>query len=216
MSAPASENHDSDATDTSALDLSVAFFCSVLVLFVFVAFNLDDREPLPDQDSLGQEALTVAAEPGMWGAVVPSGRFAVMTDDTLYVVNLARVAQGIVVPSEQVSTDRAWGNYSDVAGFAANQFTYRLNLNLTDPEPDLIRESIVLNGSEFACPDWPVRSDLAVFVPDGAFDLGPLLAFGATCNLALRIEPVFDPEETIASIFFGRSAASYAGERMFR
>ena len=58
-----------DDDSTATIDLAIAFFCSVLVLFVFVAFNLEDAPEDPVRTTLGQRDATVTIEPPTWSAI---------------------------------------------------------------------------------------------------------------------------------------------------
>ena len=201
-----------------AIDMSVAFFAAVLMLFVFVAFNVQRPERPEELPSIGQTQPTVEAVPGTWSAIVPSGGFALLLGDTLHVIDMNRLAEGVANPLSQVSTDGGWSNFETLETAAPNSFALEVVFLAQDLEPALLRSVHDLaSDANQTCPDTDViGTNLAVVVEPDHPDLMPLLRFGFDCGLQIRVEPVDIRSRRTLRWNIARSPASYTSEAMFR
>lgn len=208
---------DETSDDLASLDLSVAFFSAVLMLFVFVDFNLNTTQVEPPDESLGQLSPTLHAPPGSWRAATPSGEIAVQMGEALYVLDAAHLALGAADPLNDISSDQAWVSFPRMDGFAPNGLHVDISLTPDAPRTQMVRAAYDLADPEVPCPSAPAYGPLIVYVAEASADLGPLLRVGSACALPLRIEPApFANDARTVRLQLVRSAAMFDGESLFR
>lgn len=208
-SAPKPDSSD----ETAAIDLAVAFFCTVLVLFVFVAFNLD-RDPKTEPfRTASQEQITMPAPIPAWSAINQRGSFAVWSDDRLIVLDLAEITHGMRVITDQYQGPDGYMSY--LRGREASPASFRADFGLTvqsPPEP-WVKEILTQNG---ACPDT-IRPFVTVLVPEGASELGAIVDLSERCGFRVRFENFKVGSDGVSGTFgLALSARSFGGERIFR
>lgn len=215
---PSTSEPDANALeDLASIDLSVAFFCAVLMLFVFVEFNLNAIEAEQPDNSLGQLNPTFSAEPSSWRAAIPSGELALQLKDKLLVLDAAYLATGASNPLKDISSDSAWVSFPRISGFAPNGLHVDINLTSEAANTQIIRASYDITDPMAPCPSKPPHGPLIVYVSEKGEDLSPLLRFGAMCELPLLIEPApFSSDDDVVRLQLVRSSANFEGESLFR
>ena len=201
--------------DTAAIDMSIVFFSAVLMMFVFVAFNLD---ALPDPEepiSIGQSVPTVEVLPRSWSPINERGSYSVLTMDRLYLLDLSTIGKGVIDSSEAVSTDDAFQVYSARAESAPNAFRLLLTFNPDRfPEPWVRESSSLMKDSACIAIQRPLLTVLAM---PGSSLLVSLMAYVDRCGIRLRLDflPKTEAQEMVtASIGIG--SASFRAESIFR
>lgn len=213
MTEGAGQGGDTGHDETAAIDLGVAFFCAVLVLFVFVAFNLDD-DPRPDvPQTLGQREQTRPLAPPAWSPVAERGSLAVFHAGRLTVLDLAEISAGLADPTRAYSGDDGFTLAQMRAEPSPAAFALRLSMAVPAIPAPWRRETRD-PGPETPCPET-ARPLVTVLAPPEAGDLAQLEAYARRCGHRLRIEPV--PERGgMLQIPLGLSSADFAAEGMFR
>lgn len=210
MDAPTEDEGD----ETASIDLAVGFFCSVLMLFVFIDFNVEDVPHSNFTDTAGQTEQTVEMWPAAWSAVNERGNFAILQDTGLTQLNLGAISKGMVSAKSQYQGENGFQLFSVEPGVAPNSFSLRLNFVLSDIPRPWRRQ--VIGWNEDTC-FLNSRRLLTVFVPRESPDLAALLAFGQRCGQRLRLMQagaISDDGRT--EIKFGLAEGDYSAERMFR
>lgn len=127
-----STNQDT-SDEIAAIDLAVAFFCTVLVLFVFVAFNID-RDPKTDPfRTTSQDELTIPAPIPAWSAINQRGSFAIWLDDRLLVLDLVEITKGMRIITEQYQGPDGYMSY--LRGGEASPASFRVDIGLNLQKP---------------------------------------------------------------------------------
>lgn len=199
--------------ETAAIDLAVAFFCAVLVLFVFVAFNLD-RDPKTEPfRTASQEQITIPAPVPAWSAINQRGSFAVWSDDQLIILNLIEIAKGIRVITDQYQGPDGYNSY--LRGREASPASFRIDfgLNLQSPPAPWVKAIVTQEG---VCPET-VRPFVTVLIPDGANRLNAVFDLSERCGFRVRFETLRIGSDGLSGTFaLALSAGSFGGERIFR
>jgi len=205
---------EDEGDETASIDLAVGFFCSVLVLFVFIEFNVADTPRTDVTDTLGQTEQTVEMWPSAWSAVNQRGSFAVWQNTGLTLLDLGVISEGVIAAKFQYQGENGFQSLSVPPGSAPNSFHLTLNFVISDIPLPWQREVVTWN--EDACFKGS-RSLLTVFVPRETRDVARLLAFGQRCGLRLRLEPAGAlSSDGRTEISFALSQGAYSAERMFR
>lgn len=205
----------SDADHTASIDLAVAFFCSVLVLFVFVAFNLDN-DPRPEIPvTLAQRTLTREIVPPAWSALTERGSYAVLAENDLVVLDLPAIGTGIQDPSAVFQRTQEYPSYIAGPSAAPNAFSLSFAIRPEDTDAPWQRERLSLEA-DADCPQT-ARSLITVFLPSTTTNLGPTLAYARRCGLRLRFHPLRQARaDGYVSLRIALSPESYSADRMFR
>lgn len=199
--------------ETAAIDLAVAFFCAVLVLFVFVAFNLD-RDPKTEPfRTASQEEITIPAPVPAWTAINQRGSFALWSDDRMIILDLPEISKGMRVITDQYQG--ADGYMSYLRGSESSPASFRVDFGLTvlsPPEP-WVKAVVTQEG---ACPET-IRSFVTLFIPEGADRLNPIFDLSERCGFRVRFETLKIDSAGLSGTFaLALSAGSFGGERIFR
>lgn len=206
------------ADETASIDMAMAFFSAVLVLFVFVKFNTvpDPREPV--KVSTGQTVPTVTSWPATWQTINRRGGFGLYVGKELVVFDMSAIGEGLVDKLKSAPVPGQSGLSPGFAGSAPESFDLLWGfVPATPPEAwqDLVIPATQLQDG--ACPDG-MPSALNVFVWAELDDLTPLMRFAERCGLGLRFE-LFDPKrglEKRSDRAVALQPRSYQGERVFR
>ncbi len=174
----------SGADDTPAIDLSVAFFCSVLVLFVFVSFSLDHPQAPFVPATLGQIEETQEVSPPTWSAINKRGSIALFSKSRLVILDLVTIAEGIL--DMTAAFDDGLNYMSFIPSHSASPNTYKLTLSLVPgqlPKP-WVRKALELDA-EAPCFEENFKH-LTVLIDRQSGTLNDLTAFAQRCGVKLR------------------------------
>lgn len=201
--------------DTAAIDLAITFFCAVLVLFVFVEFNVDN-DPRPEVPvTLGQSETTRELTPPAWSAVNERGSFAVLTETDLAVLDLPALAAGVLDPAAAFQGPEGTTLFNTGPGAAPNDFSLTFGFAPDDLPAPWTRERLTL-AADAACPET-ARALVTVLVPAATPDLEPLGAYARRCGFRLRLETLAPPmPDGFVWRRLALSAEHYTAESMFR
>lgn len=206
------------ADETASIDLAMAFFSAVLVLFVFVKFNTipDPRDPV--EVSTGQEVPTLTAQPATWQTINRRGGFGLYVGQELTVFDMAAVGEGIVDKLKSAPVPGQSGLSLGFTGTSPESFDLLWGFVPATP-PEAWKDFVVpaADLQDGACPDG-VPQALNVFVWGQLDDLIPLTRFSERCGLSLRFE-LFDPKrglEKRSDRAVALQPLSYKRERVFR
>ena len=205
--------HEDDEDDTAAIDVAVAFFCAVLVLFVFVAFNIDRDPKTTLRQTTSQTEPTVPAQVPAWTAINQRGSFAIWESGTLFVLDMSNIGEGMRTITEQYQGPDGYFNYT--RGAESSPASFRIDLGVfTQQAPDLwIRARV---GSNDDCAD-DVRPLVTVFVSSMETDVAELMALAQRCEFRIRFEILGSlQDERWGSLSLLLGQAAYGSERIFR
>lgn len=209
------ENQD----DIALIDLAVAFFSAVLVIFVFVEFNISDTPEQDPQASIGQEDTWITAQPATWQPVNTRGGFGFYDGKVLVVLDMTGLGAGIVDPLKSY-IDAANGlTWSAGAPVAPNAFRVAARFQ-PESHPAAWRRGEIIapeDTSGKTCPDVPAPL-LTVFVPKTVADLAPLADLATRCDLRLRYEFINarPSKDRPVSFAIDLEPSDFRRERMFR
>ena len=210
----AEQKPDDEGDETASIDLAIGFFCSVLMLFVFIDFNFEDAPRKDVVATLGQETETVEVLPGAWSAVNQRGSFAVWTPSGLTLLDLGSIAGGVVAPTAQYQGDNGYHLFTVLKQPAPNAFQLTLDFVVADIPGPWQRETIAWGDQACFTASRPL---LTVFLPRDEPDLALLLALGQRCGLRLRLDQMGEiSPEGRTEIALSLSESAYSAERMFR
>lgn len=214
-SLPSPARDEEEIDETACVDLGVNFFCAVLMLFVFAAFNLDD-DPRPETLlTLGQREETREIEPPAWSATAERGSFAIFHEGKLLLLDMASITAGIETQAKAYSGDNGFMLFQSLSESSPAAFTLTVNLAVWNPPAPWLRETLE-PGPDSPCPISALRP-IAVLVTPDAGDLMALQSYARRCGHRLRIEPVKAPTAAgMLRIPFGLSFADFSAEKMFR
>lgn len=198
----------------ASVDLSVAFFCAVLVLFVFVTFSRIERPIQPLDRTLGQPVPVLTTTVPTWWPVLRRGKVAVYSDGRFQELRLAQVLAQVEASANSVTTENGGLDWSQSPGRAVHGFRLRLGVDFGTMPEDWAGAQVALT-EEAAC--VPAATYL-VFLDEEEADIAPLLAYGERCGLLFRFEAIAAPPEdrTVRRLTIGLSPGAYARERIFR
>lgn len=203
-------NHDDE---TASIDLSVAFFSTILMLFVFVAFNLDDAPRDEVEFSIGQTEETIEVIPPAWSALNKRGSFALLSAENLTFLNLTNIAAGMITPKDQFQGENGYRSYSRKGEPAPNAFQLTLNLLVTDIPEAWRGETLAFDGP---CPE-SAHSLVTIILAPEVDELSAIQEFAARCNFRTRYEQTSGlGAEGWITFAVGLSESAYSAERMFR
>lgn len=202
-----------DDDSTATIDLAIAFFCSVLVLFVFVAFNLEDAPEDPVRTTLGQRDATVTIEPPTWSAINERGSFALWHNNQLYILDLTAFARGVVSPTD-IYSGKNVGFFSNLPkDGASHAFSLSYSFDLANIPSEWMSDVLSLQTQ---CPET-VRALISVLVPPETDSLQPIIDFSSRCGQYIRIiytAPITDDGWINTALRLRQS--DYLSENIFR
>lgn len=188
-------NDDSPAS----VDVSVAFFASVLVLFVFVTFALHRETPRTDRISTGQTVATTTAISPSWSPIPERTSYAFLSGKQLQVLEMNHFSAAMDAPEKMVSTDAHYENIMVLSNYDAPE-AFALDLGtLGGSLPhEWVRTSVrAVPSKNDGCPidDQTMKAFrrrlLSVLVMrTKAVDLPGFVAFADVCNLRYRLIPL--------------------------
>lgn len=200
--------------ETASIDISMTFFAAILLIFVFVAFNLAP-EMSPPTATLGQNEETVEALPATWNPVAERGSFALLSGGVLNLLDMKEVARGIVDPTAAVSTEANHASFLAGEGPAPNEFGLALSFTPGALPGAWVSDTLVPED-DTPCPVG-LPSVLTVWVDHREPGLAQTLSWAASCQLRLRVEvlPPAAPSGRVSRAI-SLDADSFAMQRMFR
>lgn len=182
-----------------SVDLSVAFFASVLVLFVFVTFALNRETPRMELVSSGQTVETSMAIPPSWSPIPERTTYAFLDGQQLQVLEMDHFSIAIGAPEKMVSSDEHYENITVFSDRNAPE-SFSINIGTTGGTLPLqwVRAAFPAVRSEGGeCPlDEKTlnafrRRLLSVLVTRSELvDLPEFVAFADTCDLRYRLIPL--------------------------
>jgi len=210
---------------TSAVDVSIAFFICVTVLLVFVKFNVAPEQPDRQVPSLGEAADIVESVPSTWSALSKRGGFAILYENNLTLLNLNGIATELA-DDALLSEDANYATFSPGTGSSPREFQLRLAFSPANLPESWVREIIVigapLDPALGAVPcSWDVsqRSLLTVWIvpSDQEPDVNALMQLAGKCNLSLRPQIIRAVSDSGRSGWaLALNADSYTAKKMFR
>jgi hypothetical protein len=206
----------SDGTDeTASIDLSIAFFCTVLVLFVFVAFQPEALPEDPKRQTIGQTEWTRTVQTPGWNAVAERGGFALMSGEMLQILDMDYIGAGIRKPGSIENSARASQSFFAGKGAVLNEFSLSVTLTPGDLPEGIIRASVSMDR-DGECPGGGARL-LTVWAMTKVPDLNPLLEFAKRCGRKLRLESPLKPaSDGTVTLRIALRPGDYTAESMFR
>ncbi|MBB95902.1 MAG: hypothetical protein CML68_15075 [Rhodobacteraceae bacterium] len=205
----------SETDDTAALDLSIAFFSAVLMLFAFVAFQLA-RTPRPEPAvSLSQPDIARPVQPPTWAAVAERGSWSVYDGTRLTVLDMDAITAGMRDVLNAYDGDDGYQTLTLHDGADPRSFSLRLSFR-PDALPAPWQGEVLAPGPDAPCPETPRRL-LRSYVAADVADVTPLTAYLARCGLTFAPLPLRDPGESgRVTVQIGLGPGSYAAEAIFR
>nr|VFJ90508.1 MAG: hypothetical protein BECKH772A_GA0070896_1002210 [Candidatus Kentron sp. H]VFJ91681.1 MAG: hypothetical protein BECKH772B_GA0070898_1002010 [Candidatus Kentron sp. H]VFJ98298.1 MAG: hypothetical protein BECKH772C_GA0070978_1002010 [Candidatus Kentron sp. H] len=182
-----------------SVDVSVAFFASVLVLFVFVTFALNRETPRVEPVSTGQIIETAAAIPPSWGPIPERTSYAFLDSRQLQVLEMEHFSVAMVTPEKMVSSDAHFENITVLSDRNAPE-SFSLNIGTVGGvlPSQWVRATVpAVRTQDGGCPideqTWSAfrRNLLSVLVMRSEkIDLPEFVAFADTCGLRYRLIPL--------------------------
>lgn len=209
------ENQD----DIALIDLAVAFFAAVVVIFAFVEFNVSDVPESKPQASIGQEESWMAAQPATWQPVNQRGGFGYYDGEALVILDMVGLGAGVVDPLESYVDPVNGLTWFPGSAEAPNAFRVAVRFH-PETHPVAWRRGEILDPGvqiEGECLDFPAAL-LTVFVPNEVVDLAPLAGLATRCQLRMRYEFITAPrsEDRPVSFAIDLEPSDFQRERMFR
>lgn len=202
--------------DTASVDLSIAFFCSILVVFVFVAFSVVRDPPKPVPQSIAQRVETREVGVPGWNAINTRGNVAIFRDGILTTLSLARITAGLRDPSLAYTGDLASTSFLTVPDAAPNTYLLEVYLESGGPPEAWVQSQVDLASPDFTCPEAG-QGRTMVFVMDTEAEIARLETFGQTCDVWLRYQFIEAPkDDTAIKLRFVQTSKSFKAENMFR
>ncbi|MEL6958743.1 MAG: hypothetical protein AAGL89_07320 [Pseudomonadota bacterium] len=207
------ETVQDDVQDTASIDLAIAFFCAVLVLFVFVAFNLDRDPESPPLQTLSQTEITSPVFVASYSPINTRTSFLLMTATGLFHLDLPQIGRGLRDSSSQYNADDGYMLYTRGTGPSPAEFLLTLNISVEDPPADWVAAEIDVSGECLSS----LNLLLTVFHVEEALDPSPLLAWAEGCGQRVRFEPItISPDGRIGILTVALNPGAYAADRIFR
>lgn len=204
-----------DEDDTAALDLSIAFFSAVLMLFAFVAFQMA-RTPRPDPPAtLAQPDIARPVQPPTWSALPERGSWAVYDGTRLTLLDLDAIARGMRDPLDAHDSDDGYQSLTLHDGADPRSFSLRLSFR-PDALPAPWQREVLRPGPDAPCPQGG-RRILRSYVAADVADVTPLAAYLDRCDR--QFAPLVLPEPGDSgrvTVQIGLGPGSYAAEAIFR
>ncbi|MBL3560417.1 hypothetical protein [Rhodovulum sulfidophilum] len=212
------EETDQSDDQSASVDLSVAFFCCVLMLLVFVSFNLTETPERPPAASLGQPTLNTTAIPPAWDPLLKRGSWAILTETALTLLDLSPILEQVEAGSNGLLSESGGVSWRPQRNHAAAR-AFRLDLGIDPRQVPLSWKMTVVGLDQEEQPECiaPLRL-LTVLVPDDLPDLSSFLVYADRCDLVYRFE-VLDPPTGNSSVIrftIALTTGSYSRERVFR
>ncbi len=209
-----------------SVDVSVTFFASVLVLFVFVTFALNPIAPRIERVSTGQTVETATAIPPSWSPIPERTSYAFIDGRELQVLNLDHFSDAMVSPEKLVSSDAHFENITILSDQNAPEAFSIIVGTIGGKLPmQWVRACIPAVRSEDAsCPiDEKTRTAfrqnlLSVLVMQSEkVDLPELVAFLDACGFRYRLIPLYAVSATgRVNIPISLQPSSFHFETIFR
>ena len=201
-------------SDTASVDLAIAFFCSVLVLFVFIAFSIVAEEPRTNVDSIAQQDETQELNSSGWKAVRERGDFAFYAGGALTILDMSAVALGLHAPEVAYTGQRGETIFSTSSRYKAvpNASSLQLYIDAEAPPERWVRARLDLTR-DFDCPQG-LRPQLTVFLLPEDEDLAPLSNLSQACDLRLRYAQAKTPD--LLKLVLVLSPRSFTSQSVFR
>lgn len=208
-----SETGAEDVQETASVDLAIALFCAVLVLFVFVASNLDRDPEAPPLQTLAQTKITAPMTLPSYSPVNERTSFLLMTEDRIFHINLPEIGRGIRDRAVQYSADDGYHLFSRGTGQSPAEFLLTINMSVKAPPTVWIRSEIDLAEK---CPG-DLRPILTVFYLKSSRLFPSLSTWAEKCGMRVRYEPVsLSPDGRIGMVTLALNAEVYSADRIFR
>ena len=204
-------------SDTALIDLAIAFFCSVLVLFVFIAFSIVTKEPRQNVESVAQVEERQELNSAGWNAVRERGDFAFFHQGMLNVLDMSVIARGLQEPETSYSGPNGDALFSTSSRYKAIPNASNLQLFVDAEAPPLpwLLARVDLTD-DFACPE-ALRPQLTVFLLPEEEDLAPLTTFSRACDVRLRFAHTKTPGEgEPVRLVLVLSPSQFSSQRVFR
>lgn len=205
-------------SDNSSIDLALAFFCAVFVLFVFVKLNVQTNPEQPTLASIGNPVSINDAIPNSWQTIAQRGGFAIHYKNKLLLLNMSNVARGIHTDTYNSFGQNGWLNWDTPRGSSAAPHAYILEIwiNVTNPPAPWIRQTV--DFSEVTECNFPMPALVTVFIEPSSTGLDQLAEFARICGSRLRFQllrrEIASNGITLVSI--GLSPSAYSRRNIFR
>lgn len=202
-----------DVQDTASIDLAIAFFCAVLVLFVFVAFNLDRDAEAPPLQTLSQTEITAPVFVASYSPINTRTSFLLMTGTGLFHLDLPQIGLGMRDVGSQYNADDGYMLYTRGSGLSPAEFLLTLYISVEAPPAEWIAAEIDVTGE---CLN-SLNPLLTVFHVEEAQDPSPLLVWAEACGQRVRFEPItVSPDGRFGVLTVALNPGAYAADRIFR
>jgi hypothetical protein len=208
-----------ETDDFASIDMAVAFFSAVLILFVFIQFNFTDRPPQEPVASVGQTVPSVTAIAPSWQTVPRRSGVAILDRERLVVLDMSQVSFGVADRGASSQGAAGWMTWSKsgLASTPPNAFLLEIYTALSTPPAAWVKDEVVLDGDAPCLPD--LRPSLIVFATATDTALSPALVFAERCGIDARFEFLdseTDADTITTPLRVGLSPAAYRRERIFR
>lgn len=201
--------------DTAALDLSIAFFSAVLMLFAFVAFQIT-RTPRPEPAAtLRQPDIARPVQPPTWSAVAERGSWAVYDGTDFTILDMDAIAAGMRDVLDAYDGDDGYQTLTLHDDADPRSFSLRLSFR-PDALPEPWRREVLSPGLDEPCPETG-RPILRTYVAADVPDVTALAAYLDRCGRVFAPVPLREAGDTgRVTVQIGLSPGSYSAEAMFR
>jgi hypothetical protein len=154
-----------ESDSTSSIDLSVAFFSSVLVLFVFVSFVVAHHSA-EEKPAIGQKEITSTVLPAGWDPYPQRTRYALAYDGKLSVLDLKKPANALAGLDKKI--------------FVAGKHFDNSRLKSRQPDPSAVLFQFETTGEEMpqGIVEQSVKLDAMIAKDDAT-------SHGQNCTLTL-------------------------------
>ncbi|QEW20181.1 hypothetical protein LA6_002376 [Marinibacterium anthonyi] len=214
MSAPVPEDM-TEEDDTAALDLSIAFFSAVLMLFAFVSFQLT-RTPRPEPAAtLSQPDIARPVQPPTWSAVAERGSWAVYDGTRLTILDMDAIAAGMRDVLDAYDGDDGYQALTLHDDADPRSFSLRLSFR-PDALPRPWQREVLQPAPDSACPETGRRL-MRTYVAADVADVTGLAAYLDRCNRQFAPLPLRAASDAgRVTVQIGLTPGSYSAEAMFR
>ena len=217
--------------DTPSIDLAVTFFACVLVMFVFVTFLAAPRPEPETTPTTGQKTRAADSLPSSWDAVRERTSFALLSAQTLTLLEGRHFAQSFLSPSNWVQSAGHLESAVARAGEPSpNAFRLVLTTTGSDLPPGWVRHAVRLDdaGARSAESCAAMRSAQPPGMSDAHLtvlldvrrdvSLEPFLQFARLCAIRYRLVMLPKPKEAGGALVInlGLDRTQYSLETLFR